>query len=140
MSDKPTGTVSNPEVAPSSWGPPTVRIRPTAAAMQEPMDDPHYLPANPADLLKADPARRTAVNFPSAGLMLAGHFYRPPGLPATEKSPGIVMLGPFSSVKEQTLPHYAERFSDAGYSVLAFDPRSFGESEGTPALTTTPTS
>jgi len=42
------------------------------------------------------------------------------------------MCGPFSSVKEQTLPHYAERFADAGYTVLTFDPRNFGESEGLP--------
>jgi fermentation-respiration switch protein FrsA (DUF1100 family) len=49
-----------------------------------------------------------------------------------ERTPGIVMTGPVSSVKEQTLPHYAERFSDAGYTVLAFDPRGFGESEGEP--------
>ena len=42
------------------------------------------------------------------------------------------MCGPSSSVKEQTLPHYAERFADAGYTVLTFDPRTFGESEGEP--------
>jgi fermentation-respiration switch protein FrsA (DUF1100 family) len=44
------------------------------------------------------------------------------------------MCGPISSVKEQTLPHYAERFADAGYTVLAFDPIGFGESEGEPRL------
>ena len=42
------------------------------------------------------------------------------------------MCGPISSVKEQTLPHYAERIADAGFTVLTFDPRSFGESEGEP--------
>ena len=42
------------------------------------------------------------------------------------------MCGPFSSVKEQTLPHYAERFASAGYTVLTFDPRTYGESEGEP--------
>ena len=42
------------------------------------------------------------------------------------------MCGPCSSVKEQTLPHYAERFADAGYTVLTFDPRGYGESEGEP--------
>lgn len=42
------------------------------------------------------------------------------------------MVGPISSVKEQTLPHYAERLADAGYTVLTFDSRSFGESEGMP--------
>ena len=42
------------------------------------------------------------------------------------------MCGPYTSVKEQTLPHYAERLADAGYTVLTFDPRTFGESEGEP--------
>lgn len=110
----------------------TMRIRPTAAAITEPMDDAHYLPADPANLLHADPQRRTTVRFNSANLTLAGHLYRPPGLPETDRTPGIVMCGPISSVKEQTLPHYAERFSEAGYTVLTFDTRSFGESEGEP--------
>lgn len=45
---------------------------------------------------------------------------------------GIVIWGPFSSVKEQTLPHDAQGLADAGYTVLTFDSRSFGESEGAP--------
>ncbi|HYQ92693.1 MAG TPA: alpha/beta fold hydrolase, partial [Candidatus Competibacteraceae bacterium] len=109
-----------------------LRIRPTAAAAREPVDDPHYLPADPADLLHADPSRRSPVRFESAGLSLAGHWYRPPGLAMDARTPGIVMCGPFGSVKEQTLPHYAERFAAVGYSVLTFDPRCFGESEGEP--------
>jgi len=110
----------------------TLRIRPTAAAAAEPADDLHYLPADPVNLLHADPSRRTAVRFRSAGLSLAGHIYRPSGIAATARTPGIVMGGPFASVKEQTLPHYAERFAAAGYTVLTFDPRNFGESEGEP--------
>lgn len=110
----------------------TIRIRPTAAAAAEPVDDLHYLPADPANLLHADPSRRTGVRFKSAGLTLAGHLYRPPGLSDIERTPGIVMCGPISSVKEQTLPHYAERLADAGYTVLTFDSRNFGESEGEP--------
>lgn len=84
------------------------------------------------NFLEATSARRTAVKLKSAGLTLAGHLYRPPNVPAGAKTAGIVMAGPISSVKEQTLPHYAERFADAGYTVLTFDSRSFGESEGTP--------
>ncbi len=110
----------------------TIRIRPTAAAMKEPVDDPHFVPRDPRDLLHADPSRRVAVTFKSGILNLAGHVYRPPGKANQSRTPGIVMVGPISSVKEQTLPHYAERFADAGYTVLTFDSRSFGESEGQP--------
>ncbi|MDZ3836795.1 MAG: alpha/beta hydrolase [Rhodospirillales bacterium] len=118
--------------APVPGSVPVLRIRPTAAAAADPPEDPHYLPADPANLLRADPGRRQPVRFKSAGLMLAGDLYRPRGAAAAERTPGIVMCGPFSSVKEQTLPHYAERFADAGYTVLTFDPRTFGDSEGEP--------
>lgn len=110
----------------------TIRIRPTAQAAAEPVDYNYFLPRDPDDLLRQDPSRRTAVQFMSAGSRLAGHLYRPRGAAANQRMPGIVMCGPFSSVKEQTLPHYAERFADAGYTVLTFDPRGYGESEGEP--------
>jgi fermentation-respiration switch protein FrsA (DUF1100 family) len=91
-----------------------------------------WLPDDPSQLLVADPRRREAVSFDSDGNRLAGHLYRPPQAAPGELTPGIVMTGPVSSVKEQTLPHYAERFAAAGYTVLTFDPRGFGESEGEP--------
>jgi uncharacterized protein len=91
-----------------------------------------FLPDDPSNLLVADPARRDPVSFDASGNRLAGHLYRPPGADPRQATPGIVMCGPISSVKEQTLPHYAERFADAGYTILAFDPSSFGESEGEP--------
>jgi fermentation-respiration switch protein FrsA (DUF1100 family) len=109
-----------------------MRIRPTTAALQEPIDDPHYVPKDPRNLLKADPARRSPVKFKSAGLTLAADLYRPKKASLKIRTAGIVMVGPISSIKEQTVPHYAERFADAGYTVLTFDSRSFGESEGTP--------
>ena len=102
---------------------------PTIAVMTE--SDP-WLPADPSALLVADPARREPISFESDGNRLAAHLYRPPDSAPGKPTPGIVMTGPVSSVKEQTLPHYAERFADAGYTVLAFDPRGFGESEGEP--------
>jgi hypothetical protein len=99
-------------------------------------DDAHiiepWLPADPANLLHADPSRREAIRITSDGLQLAAHLYRPPRAAAGDVTPGIVMCGPTSSVKEQTLPHYAERFADAGYTVVTFDPRTMGESEGEP--------
>jgi fermentation-respiration switch protein FrsA (DUF1100 family) len=91
-----------------------------------------WLPDDPSQLLVADPSRREPVRFESDGNRLAGHLYRPPQAASGEVTPGIVMTGPVSSVKEQTLPHYAERFAAAGYTVLTFDARGFGESEGEP--------
>ncbi len=107
-------------------------IRPTSAAMQEPQTETHYLPKDPQLLLHADPSRRVPVSFLSDGLHLAGHLYRPPSVPAGQVTASIVMCGPISSVKEQTVPHYAERLANAGYTVLTFDSRNYGESEGTP--------
>jgi uncharacterized protein len=98
--------------------------------MTTPPNDP-WLPTDPAVLLVADASRREATSFPSDGHELAAHLYRPTDA-ATVPTPGIVMCGPVSSVKEQTLPHYAQRFADAGYTVLTFDPRGFGDSEGEP--------
>jgi fermentation-respiration switch protein FrsA (DUF1100 family) len=91
-----------------------------------------FLPDDLSNLLVADPSRREPVVFDASGNRLAGHLYRPPDADPGGATPGIVMCGPTSSVKEQTLPHYAERFADAGYTVLTFDPSGFGESEGEP--------
>jgi fermentation-respiration switch protein FrsA (DUF1100 family) len=106
-----------------------ITIRPASELAAEPLDDPHYLPAHPDDLLRADPSRHTDVRFASNGISLAGHVYRPPGMSPSTRTPALVMCGPFSSVKEQTLPHYAERLANAGYTVLTFDSRGFGASE-----------
>jgi fermentation-respiration switch protein FrsA (DUF1100 family) len=91
-----------------------------------------FLPDDLSNLLVADPSRREPIAFEASGNRLAGHLYRPPDADPDRATPGIVMCGPISSVKEQTLPHYAERFADAGYTVLTFDPSGFGESEGEP--------
>jgi fermentation-respiration switch protein FrsA (DUF1100 family) len=109
-------------------------IRPTPRAIAETADEDlsRYFQAEPEHQLVADPSRRQEVTFASDGLSLAGHLYRPPNVGEQERTAGVVMLGPVSSVKEQTLPHYAERLSDAGFTVLTVDPRSFGASEGEP--------
>ena len=83
-------------------------------------------------LPSVDPSLRETVHLPSEGLALAGHLYRPPGAAARERTAALVMAGPMTSVKEETLPHYAVPLAEAGYTVLAFDNRNFGESEGEP--------
>jgi uncharacterized protein len=109
-----------------------VTLRPIQQILAEPPTRNHYLPEDPKNLLRASPERRQHVRFQSDGIPLAGHLYRPPHSTGSERTPAIAMVGPFSSVKEQTLPHYAERFADAGYSVLTFDSRGFGGSEAAP--------
>lgn len=61
------------------------------------------------------------------GTVLRGFFHASPSPPA----PGIVMTHGFSGVKEQ-IDHYAASFAEAGFSVLVYDHRGFGTSEGAP--------
>src|SRR4029450_5459786 len=106
-------------------------LRPTPSRLVEPPDAPEqYYQASPDRQLVADPARRRRTDFVSDGGGPARHPDRPPRALDAEPPPAIVMRGPSSSVKEQTLPHYAERFADAGYTALTFDPRTHGESDG----------
>ena len=51
----------------------SVIIRPVLDYAADPAAREHYLPREPARLLRADPARRTAVTFHSGNLTLAGH-------------------------------------------------------------------
>jgi dienelactone hydrolase len=73
---------------------------------------------------------RHAVEFPSDGLRLAGHFYTPDGV--DPPWPTVVMGGGWCYVKELIQPEYAQFFVDAGIAALAFDNRNLGESEGEP--------
>lgn len=65
--------------------------------------------------------------FKSNGLKVACHLYVSQ---KGEKAPGIVMCHGFAGVKELLLPNFAEKFALHGYTVLTFDYRGFGQSEG----------
>jgi len=69
------------------------------------------------------------VEFDSEGAKLVGDFKLPPG---NGPFPGVVLLGPLTSVKEQATGSYAQALAERGYAALSFDPRHFGESEGEP--------
>ncbi|KAI1264965.1 Alpha/Beta hydrolase protein [Xylariaceae sp. FL1019] len=61
------------------------------------------------------------------GLTLRGHLYA-----ASQRGPGIILLPGFSFVKEIMLPKVCEYFQRSGITALSYDPRSLGESDGTP--------
>ncbi|KND89021.1 Uncharacterized protein TOPH_06299 [Tolypocladium ophioglossoides CBS 100239] len=69
------------------------------------------------------------VTFPSHGETVAGILFRPTN---SSKPPGIVIIGPYSFVKEQAPLQYGTRLADEGYAALIFDPRTVGESTGLP--------
>lgn len=70
------------------------------------------------------------IQFTSGGEKIVGLLCLPAGSNSTR--PGVVLLGPFGSVKEQSPAEYATRLADAGFVALIFDPRCSGESGGTP--------
>ncbi len=89
-------------------------------------------PPTPPVTLHAGGVVRRDVTFLSEGMKCAGWLFVPEALPAGEKAPGIVLANGFSTIKEIYMKDYAERFAGAGFVVLAFDYRHFGESEGEP--------
>ena len=52
--------------------------------------------------------------------------------PGDGPAPGLVFLGPLTSVKEQVPGNYAEAMARRGFATLAIDNRHFGESDGQP--------
>ena len=72
---------------------------------------------------------RKDVSFQSAGLNCRAWFY--PGEGAGPR-PTVIMSHGITAVKEQHLESYAERFSAEGFSVLVFDYRYLGASDGEP--------
>jgi fermentation-respiration switch protein FrsA (DUF1100 family) len=78
------------------------------------------------------------VSFTSEGCELVGDLYLPEGAGA-ESVPGVVLTGPFSSVKEQVTGTYAAKLADRGVAALAFDHRNWGASQGGPRQHEDPT-
>lgn len=69
-------------------------------------------------------------SFASAGVTCAARVYRPTG--DEQLRPVVVMGHGFGGVRALRLYAYAERFAAAGYLVVVFDYRGFGESDGIP--------
>jgi hypothetical protein len=66
--------------------------------------------------------------FTSGGDRLIGALY----LPAEQPVAAVVTTGPLTSVKEQATGRYAEALAERGFAALAFDHRTYGQSEGEP--------
>lgn len=70
------------------------------------------------------------VTFISEGKKLAGNLYYPSNFEANKKYAAIIVVGSWTTVKEQMAEIYAKKLANKGYVALAFDFRNYGESEG----------
>ncbi len=69
------------------------------------------------------------VEFTSENTLCRGWFFQPR---LHQSAACIIMAHGFAATKEARLGNYAERFCKAGFSVLVFDYRCFGDSAGRP--------
>jgi len=73
---------------------------------------------------------KRAVEFYSEGVKLRGDIYLPHDLQAGGKRAGIVLCHGYTGVKDLYLPDTAQALNGAGYVVMTFDYKGWGESEG----------
>ncbi len=71
-----------------------------------------------------------SIRLWSQGVRLAGDIYRPKGLTDKDKLPGILMVPGWGGNKNNLQKNYAPHFAKQGFIVLAFDFKSWGESDG----------
>ncbi|MEV6648778.1 alpha/beta fold hydrolase [Amycolatopsis sp. NPDC051371] len=76
------------------------------------------------------PFTRHDVDFPSGDTFCAAWLYVPEGLAAP--APVIILGHGLGATREMRLDAFAERFAQAGFAVLAFTYRHFGDSGGSP--------
>ncbi|MEH6584685.1 MAG: alpha/beta fold hydrolase [Halioglobus sp.] len=77
-----------------------------------------------------DDVDHQTIIIQSQGVRLAGDLYKPKGLKADEKRPGILLVPGWGGSKENLKKNYAADFAAQGFIVLAFDYKSWGQSEG----------
>jgi hypothetical protein len=73
---------------------------------------------------------KKAVSFYSEGMRLVGDVYYPVGAAPSEPRAGIVLCHGYTGVKDLYLPDNARVLNEAGYVVLTFDYKGWGQSEG----------
>ncbi|MEC9286755.1 MAG: alpha/beta fold hydrolase [Chloroflexota bacterium] len=74
---------------------------------------------------------KRAVEFYSEGFKLVGDVYVPDGLPSGEQRAAVLLCHGYTGVKDLYLPDNAKTLNDAGYVVMTFDYKGWGESAGT---------
>jgi dipeptidyl aminopeptidase/acylaminoacyl peptidase len=70
------------------------------------------------------------VSFYSEGTRLSGDLFLPDGLSAGERRAGVVLCHGYTGVRNLYLPDTAKALTDAGYVVLTFDYKGWGDSDG----------
>ena len=70
------------------------------------------------------------VSFYSEGTRLSGDLFLPEGLASGEKRAGIVLCHGYTGVRTLYLPDTAQALTEAGYVVLTFDYKGWGDSDG----------
>jgi hypothetical protein len=73
---------------------------------------------------------KKAVSFYSEGTRLVGDVYYPDAGAPTDPRAGIVLCHGYTGVKDLYLPDNARVLNEAGYVVLTFDYKGWGQSEG----------
>ena len=73
---------------------------------------------------------RESVTIWSQGVRLAGDLYKPSKIAEDQKLPGILLVPGWGGSKANVGKNYATHFAEAGFIVLAFDFKSWGESDG----------
>ena len=74
---------------------------------------------------------RKEVEFQSEGATLRGWLYRPDDV-SNRRRPAVIMAHGFSATRHMTADKYALVLLEAGFTVLLYDHRNFGASDGEP--------
>ncbi|HYP25785.1 MAG TPA: alpha/beta fold hydrolase [Blastocatellia bacterium] len=70
-----------------------------------------------------------AVNIWSDGTRLSGNVFHPEGLKPSDRLPALILCHGWGGLREHLNRDYAPRFAAAGYVVLTFDYRGWGDSD-----------